>query len=131
MNLINAALDLVAPKAKVSTTVELPFEFAALVNHLEKDHKLKIKDHKEARLRVDGNFFADLRATKVMLGMDANPKHYMKVGFDLLVREMGGNQFTLYAEERVILGWLEKKAVSKSLEILLDNLVGELSDNSV
>lgn len=100
------------------------------MSYFEGSHKLKNRNSKEARFRVDGNFFANLKATQVMIGMKASPEHFAKCGFNLLVREMDDNRVYLRAEERVILGWLEKKAVSKSLSLMLVNLAGQLSAES-
>ena len=127
MNISDTLLEWVAPKAKAEFLLGTQFTLSYLVVILENSHKLKSKTESEARFRVAGNFFANLKTTKLYVGLETSPEHYMKCGFNLIVRETDSKQVYLFAEERVIFGWLEKKAISISLDRMLRNLAKELN----
>ena len=120
--MVSLILDLVAPKAKAVLNFELNASYDDFVNSLTKQHKVLSNNGSIAKFRIKGNFFADLRSTKVLIAQKANPKHYAKVGFDLEVHSSDTKQVTLKAEERVILGYFELKAVGKALSLMLENL---------
>ena len=111
-----------APKAKAQLDIKLNSTYQDLIDNFDSKFKLKSKTPSSAVYRVEGDFFSELAATQVAIGKTANPNHYSKVGFDLCINQ-NDNSVTLTAEERVILGYLELKAVGVALKSKLDNLV--------
>jgi len=123
MNIVSFFLDLVAPKASAELNVELTENYAEFIESLTNEHKLLSKSEKMAKFRIDGDFFSDLKATQVVVGRQAEPKHYSNVGFYLEVYLQNSNIVLLKAEERVILGYIETKAVGLALLSMLKKLV--------
>jgi len=128
--MVSLILDLLAPKAKAELNLELEDGYDKFVESLEKQHKILSNNGSISKFRIKGNFFSDLRATKVVVGQKANPKHYAKVGFDLEVHSSNSAHVLLKAEERVILGYLELKAVGNALSLMLENLASSVENSS-
>ena len=128
--MVTLILDLLAPKAKAELNIELKCGYANFVEELGKQHKVLSSNCSISKFRIKGNFFSDLRATKVVTGQKANPKHYGKVGFDLEVHSSNNVQILLKAEERVVLGYLELKAVGSALSSMLENLASSVENSS-
>lgn len=112
--MISMLLDLLAPRARSNLEVCAESAFAEIIENFEHKHELKRQGQGFAKFRVDGDFFSDLKATQVLIGKEADPKHYSKVGFDLIVICSEGKVW-FKAEERVILGYFETKAVAQAL----------------
>ena len=113
-------LDLFAPKARAQ--VDLTSQsYEDLITDFNSKFKLVKQNCLAAKYRVQGDFFSNVEATQVVFGETANPKHYSKVGFDLILSKCE-NGITLVAEERVIFGYLELNAVGVALEERLNSL---------
>lgn len=121
--MISVILDLLAPKAKVFTKVQLSQSIDDFLNDLNSNFKLKTKLSNESVFRVPGNFFSDLRAVGIIFGNTPNPKHYKKAGFDLKVRILGNNLVEIELSERVILGYFELKALRSVLHDRMEGLI--------
>jgi len=128
--MVSLILDLLAPKAKAELNLELEGGYDNFVGILEEQHKVLSSNGSISKFRIKGNFFSDLRATKVVIGQKANPKHYGKVGFDLEVHSSNTEHVLLKAEERVILGYLELKAVGNALSSMLESLASSVENSS-
>ncbi|NMP30028.1 hypothetical protein HII17_00515 [Thalassotalea sp. M1531] len=128
--MVSLILNLVAPKAKAELNFELNSSYDDFIDNLAKRHKFLSNNGSIAKFRIKGNFFADLRATKVVIAQKANPKHYAKVGFDLEIHSSNTKQVLLKAEERVIFGYFELNAVSKALSLMLENLAFSVEKSS-
>ena len=77
--MISILLNLVAPSAIAELTFESTSSFPELVDSLGKSHEIKTRNEFMAELRVDGNFFSDPRASKVLIGMKATPVIILKL----------------------------------------------------
>jgi hypothetical protein len=128
--MVSLIIDMFAPKAKAEFNFESKNGFDKFIENLKKQHKILNSNSSTFKFRVKGDFFSDLRATQIVVGKKANPKHYAKVGFDLEVHSTGTNQVLLKAEERVILGYIELKAVSRALSSMLENLASGAKKSS-
>ena len=128
--MMSIILDLIAPKAKAEFNFELKNGFDNFIDNLRSQHELIKSNGAVVKFRIKGDFFSDLRATQVVVGKKADPKHYAKVGFDLEVHSSGTNQVLLKAEERVILGYMELKAVGNALASMLENLASSTEKSS-
>jgi len=128
--MVSLILDLLAPKAKAELNFESKNGCDKFIDNLKKQHKLLNSNSSALKFRVKGDFFSDLRATQVVVGKKANPKHYAKVGFYLEVHSSDSNQILLKAEERVILGYIELEAVGKALSSMLENLASGAEKSS-
>jgi hypothetical protein len=128
--MVSLILDLLAPKAKAELNLELKCNYDDFVDSLRKQHKVLSCNGSISKFRIKGDFFSNFRATKVVIGQKANPKHYGKVGFDLEVHSSNNDKILLKAEERVILGYLELKAVSNALTSMLENLASSVENSS-
>ena len=102
--------------------ITLKSDYLDFIESIKKEHKLLESDSQVSRFRVEGEFFSDMRAVEVVLGKEAKSKYYAKIGFNLDVYPIENNMVLLKAEERVIFGYFEIKAVSKSLALMLNNL---------
>jgi len=129
-SMVSLILDLLAPKAKAELNLELKCGYDDFIEGLGKQHKVLSSNGSISKFRIKGDFFSDLRATKVLIGQKANPKHYGKVGFDLEVHSSNTDQILLKAEERVIFGYLELKAVGNALSSMLENLASSVESSS-
>ncbi len=114
-------LDLLAPRARASLDINSRLAFPEVLDDLKATHELKDQKPSLAKFRVDGDFFSHGKATQVLIGKKADPKHYSKVGFNLTVIDQG-DRVVFLAEERVILGYLETKAVGEALQYKLNGL---------
>ena len=119
--MLSIILDLLAPRAMASLEISSRLAFPDILDDLKATHELKDKKPSLAKLRVDGDFFAQGKATHALIGKKADPKHYSKVGFNLTVIDQG-DKVVFLAEERVILGYLETKAVGEVLQYKLNGL---------
>ena len=121
--MISILLDLLAPKAKVVTTIKLSKSTNDFLEVLNSNFKLKSEATNESIFRVQGNFFSDLRAVGIIFGRSANPKHYKKVGFNLSVKIVDNDFVKLELSERVILGYFEIKAFRSVLQDRMEGLI--------
>ncbi|MBH0015640.1 MULTISPECIES: hypothetical protein [unclassified Pseudoalteromonas] len=128
--MVSLILDLLAPKAKAEFNFELKNGYDKFIDNLKSQHKPLNSNSSILKFRIEGDFFSDLRATQVVVGKKANPKHYAKVGFDLEVHSLDNNKVLLKAEERVIFGYIELKAVGKALASMLENLASSSEKSS-
>lgn len=120
--MVSLLLDLLAPKAQAELIVEFTGGYTRFVSYLTQHHLVLSSSRSLSTFRIDGHFFSDLRATKVVFGHSADPKQYANVGFVLTVHEVSSDQILLQAEERVIFGYLELGAVNKALFLMLEYL---------
>ena len=123
--MISILLDLLAPKAKVVKTIELSKSTTEFLEILNLSFKFKGKVANKTMYRVPGNFFSDLRAVGIIFGVPANPKHFKKVGFNLIVKSIDDNTIELELSERIILGYFETKA----FRLVLQERMGGLIEN--
>jgi hypothetical protein len=121
--MISALLDIVAPRARARIEVDLSINFDDFVSFIESENTLIEKKKQNHKFRVKGDFSSDMKATGVVLGNKANPKHYGNIGFYLNIEKSKDARIILKAEERVILGYLEVMAVSSALEKMLRDLI--------
>ena len=91
-------MDLLAPKAKAEFNFEFKNGPDKFIENLKEQHKLLGNNGSIIIFRIKGDYFSDLRATEVIIGKKANPKHYSKVGFDMEVHSLGTDQILLKAE---------------------------------
>ncbi len=127
--LFYSLLDLIAPKANAEITTELSvfkLPYPQTIEFLISENRLIEQKGKITRLRIDGNFFSDFKAIQVVIGKEANPSHYSKVGFDLEIELLNNNQVEMRATERVILGHFEISAFEQALNQRLNLLISTL-----
>ena len=113
--MLQGILDIVAPRAQATLDVCDAEYFPEIIDTFSGLFKVKTQANESARFRVDGDFFADFIATQVISGKEADPSHYSKVGFYLDI-EVFDQRVWFRAQERVIFGHTETKAVGIALE---------------
>lgn len=121
--MISALLDIVAPRAKARLETELNTDLENFLSNLKSEHHLIESNERRNKFRVNGDFFADLKATDIIVGENANSEHDGKIGFDLCIENGKNSNIILKAEERVIFGYLEIIGMSSALEKTLTGLV--------
>lgn len=130
LKILSSILSLFAPWARAEIKVSsatLGLRYSELVSFLSEALPKKKDDGKSAKFRVKGDFFANPDSRQVLLGFSADPSHYSTIGFNLHVRNIGDDGVSLVAEERVILGYLEVRAVGEALNERLKHLVNTIS----
>lgn len=123
MKLISILQDLIAPRARAEISFVIKGTIEGFLASLEKEHRLLSSGALVTKFRVKGDSFSGLGAAKILVGKKANPKDYANVGFFLEVLPQEPNMVILRAEERVIFGYLETKAVGVALGEMLKKLV--------
>ncbi|MBQ4833574.1 hypothetical protein J8L70_10015 [Pseudoalteromonas sp. MMG010] len=113
--MLQVILDVVAPRAQATLDVCDAKLFSDIVDRFSEKFDVKTQKKESVRFRVDGDFLADLKAVQVAKGIDADPSHYSKVGFYLDVRVFD-ERVWFRAQERIIFGYVETKAVGLALE---------------
>lgn len=123
--MISLILNLIAPMAVAEKELSIDVPYSEFVETLCRERKTKYRTDRVAKIRVDGDFFAAVESKGVAKGKAPNPTHYDKLGFYVIVEDIGDGSIILRAETRVILGWLETAAVGEAMAARLEQLVEE------
>ena len=120
-------LDLFAPKASAELTTLVQIPFSSIVDDLNREHRITFRTDDTARFKIKGNFFAAIESVGVAKGAQPNPSHYKNIAFNLNVEDLGHGNVRLTADQRVIFGWLETRAVSNALSLRLTLLKNRIA----